>query len=119
MHAPIWNEIIFIGKVASGAATVLTITYGFFRWLGPRLPFVEKQLETQNNVALMMTNHLPHIQSSLTAQDKVLGNIQTNVGHLTQRQQDLHDGLHTLGESFLRHLEAASKEKAPRNKRRS
>jgi hypothetical protein len=116
MHAPIWNEIIFIGKVASGAATALTIGYSFARWVGPRLPFVGRMIETQNNVSLMMSNHLPHIKQSLDSQDQVLGTIETNVAHLTKRQDDMHKGLHTLGESFLRHLEASSKE-TPRKKR--
>jgi hypothetical protein len=117
MYAPFWSEIIFIGKVAGGAATALTVAYSFGKWVFPRLPFIGRMIETQDSVQLMLTNHLPHIQSSLTAQDKVLGGIQTDLGHLNKRQDDMHNGLHTLGESFLRHLEASSKE-APRKKHR-
>jgi len=110
MYPQFWSEFVFCGKVLTAALTFTGVTLAALKWVVPKIPFVGKVIDTNNNVHLLMTNHLPHIQQSLTAQDKVLEGIKSDVGHLGQRLEDTRSSMHTLGDSFIRHLEQASKE---------
>ena len=114
-----WGHFIFWGKVAGGFVAFATVA-GFIhaKLVSPVFNRVKTINET---VTLLAENHLPHIQSSLNAQDVVLKTLQTNVEagnkKIEQFGTDLDnnkqrvDELHT---AFLTHLE-----NAPRKRKRA
>ncbi len=109
-------------KIIAATGSALGTLYGLFSWL--RKTYQQAQ-KTSNNVELLMTNHFPHVQASLDAHGVALSTLSsevrdvgTKVDGMEQRQEDLRKGVHTLGESFLRHLENAAQDK-PRKKRKT
>lgn len=109
-------KLIFWGKVAGGATAIGSIVWGFIKWLG-------QISETNRNVTLLASNHIPHLQDALDAHGAALHGIKSDVRDLgttiegvSQRLDDTRAGVHTLGEAFLNHLENASKEPEKKKK---
>ena len=104
------------GYVGAGVGVI----YGVGRWLATRLTSTFRTVrETNTAVNLLMANHLPHITDAVDAQGASLRGLKSDVRELdikmianTQRLEDTKLAVHTIGESFLRHLESASKESA-------
>jgi len=76
--------------------------------------------ETNENVGLLLSNHLPHIEKAIKAHDETLVSLQSDVRTIdtkldaqSQRLDDTKAAIHVLGESFLRHLENSAKETVP------
>jgi hypothetical protein len=122
MHHVTLQEFVLYAKVVGEIGSALGVLYGAIRWLRAGLKEVKK---TNDNVSLLMENHLPHIQSSLDSHGDALGvlssdvrNVATKVDGMESRLEDTKTGVKVLGESFLRHLENASRESSPRKKSR-
>ena len=102
-------------KVIGAVGTVAGVLAGGFSWL--RRTYNQAQ-KTSDNVTLLMTNHFPHLQESINKQDIILDNLSSDMRNVTtkvsgieHRQEDLKLSVHSLSDSFLRHLEYASDEK--------
>lgn len=116
------QEIYLYAKVIGAIGSAATVLYGVYKYFRA----VYKQRKSIDaTVNLLATNHLPHIQASLDAHGEILKNLTsdvrdvgTKVEGMEQRLDDTKKGVHTLGESFLRHLENVSKESAPRKRTR-
>ena len=118
MPPAFFNLVMFWSKILGALGTAVGVLYGFFKWLLPKVPFVKQVNETSLKLDSLMNNHLHTIQSSLNAQDGVLTTIKSDVKNLdtkiegvNDRLEDTKKGVHTLGESFLRHLEDAAKDR--------
>lgn len=117
------QEFYLYSKVIGATGSAATFIYGGIRWLRATFNVVKS---TNANVALLMENHLPHIQSSLDSHGDALGvlssdirDVGTKVDGIESRLEDTKTGVKVLGESFLRHLESASKEAPRKRSRRS
>ena len=122
MYQPLVQEITLYAKVIGSIGSAAGVLYGIIRWL---LATYQQAKKTTENFELLMTNHLPHIQASLDAHGGTLHSlssdirdVNTKVEGIETRLDETKKGVHTLGESFLRHLEATSKESTPRKKSR-
>ncbi len=118
MPPAFFNLVMFWSKILGALGTAVGVLYGFFKWFLPKIPFVKQVNETSLKLDSLMNNHLHTIQSSLNAQDGVLTTIKSDVKNLdmkiegvSDRLSDTKAGLHTLGESFLRHLEDAAQDR--------
>jgi len=108
------QHIYYWLKFTGAAGTAI----GAFVALIKYLSAVYKQRQALNDtVTLLATNHVPHLQKALDEHGSMLVNITSDVRDIgtkmqgvEDRQEDLRKGVHTLGDSFLRHLEAASRE---------
>jgi hypothetical protein len=116
------NEFYLWSKVVAAVGSAAGVIYGVISWLRAAYHQVKK---TNENMELLMGNHLPHIQSSLDSHGDALSvlssdirDVGTKVDGMEKRQEDLRRGVHTLGESFLRHLETVSAEPKSRKKSR-
>lgn len=108
-----WLQLILIGKIC-GAITAL----GGFMYSGFR------GLQTVSTINKLATNHIPHIQQALDEHGTTMQEIKSDVRDVgtrvdgqAERLEDTKKAVHVLGESFLKHLENASKE-APRKRKR-
>ena len=115
-----WQQIYLSAKVIGSIGSAAGVIYGLLKWLAATYRQAKK---TNENFELLMTNHLPHIQASLDAHGGTLNHLSsdirdvgTKVDGLESRLEDTKKGVHSLGESFLRHLESTSKESAPRKR---
>jgi hypothetical protein len=124
MVSPVLHQLYFYAKVFSEIGTAVTVMYGAICWL--RAMYRQSQ-KTNANVELLMTNHFPHMQTSLDAHGVALSNLSsdvrnvgTKVDGMEQRVEDTKKSVHALGQSFVTHLENASKESVsvPVRKRR-
>jgi hypothetical protein len=110
-----WQEVYLYAKVIGAIGSALTALYGVYSYLKA----VYKQRKSiDETVTLLATNHLPHLQTALDEHGKLLiqltsdvRDVSTKVDGVESRLEDTKVGMHTLGESFLRHLESTSKEK--------
>ncbi len=116
------EQFYIYAKVIGATGSAITVLYGVFGWL--RKTYRQAQL-TSDNVSLLMTNHFPHLQSTLNKQDEVLNvlssdvrNVATKVEGMEQRLDDTKLGVHALGESFLRHLETTSRESVSKKRKK-
>jgi hypothetical protein len=116
------EQYYLYAKVIGATGSVVSILYGIFSWL--KKTYKQAQT-TSDNVSLLMTNHFPHLQATLSKQDDMLNtlssdirDVSTKVDGLEVRLEDTKTGVKVLGESFLRHLENTSREPASRNKGR-
>lgn len=123
----LWANLILAGKVAGGITSIGGLTLLIINWF-------RKVSETNRNVTLLLNNHIPHVQTALDTHGQTLiaigsdvRSLGTEIQGVSRRLDDTRTGVHTLGESFLRHLEAASHEvsridslekKSKRNKKR-
>jgi hypothetical protein len=105
------TKLIFYSKVVGSVSTIGGLIWAAFNWL-------KRVSETNRNVNLLITNHFPHVEKTLEDQNVVLQEIKSDVrasdlkiASVSQRLDDTRAGVHTLGESFLRHLEGASLER--------
>lgn len=117
------QEFYFYSKVIGAVGSAVAAIYGAVRWL--RISYQQAK-KTGDNVTLLLENHLPHIMTSLDSHGDALGvlssdirDVSTKVEGMEQRQEDMRKGVHTLGESFLRHLENAAKESPKKKNRKS
>lgn len=112
------QHLLFWSKLGGALSTLGGLIYGGFNWL--------RQIsETNKNVGLLMTNHLPHISATLQGQDKSLAdlksdvrNIDTKVAGISQRVGDMAEDFHSLENSFIQHLENAEKKEIKKHKRK-
>jgi preprotein translocase subunit SecD len=120
-HIYYWSKII--GEVGGASTVLITAVVAIFKYLKA----VYKQRQQLNDtVTLLATNHVPHLQKALDEHGGMLVNITSDVRDIgtkmqgvEDRQEDLRRGVHTLGDSFLRHLEAASRETSKPVKKRT
>ena len=123
MHPQSLQELYFYSKVIGSVGTAVGVIYGILNWM--RTTYKQNKA-TNENVMLLMSNHFPHLQDTLTAHSESLQGIKsdirvigTQVEGVEKRQEDLRKGVHTLGDSFLRHLENTSKETPRKRTRKS
>ena len=109
------QEVYLYAKVIGATGSAIATLYGMYKYF--RAVYKQRQ-SIDATVTLLATNHLPHIQASLDAHGEALKsltsdvrNVGTKVDGIEDRLEDTKKGMHTLGESFLRHLESTSKEK--------
>ena len=108
------EQIYFYTKVIGSVGSATAVIYGVLKWLTATY---KQAKNTNDNLELLMTNHLPHIQASLDAHGGTLHtlssdirDVSTKVDGIESRLEDTKIGVHALGESFLRHLESTSAE---------
>jgi hypothetical protein len=108
------EQIYLYAKVIGSIGSAAGVIYGVLKWLTASYQQTKK---TNQNFELLMTNHLPHIQASLDTHGTILQalssdvrDVSTKVDGIETRLEDTKLGVHTLGESFLRHLENTSAE---------
>jgi hypothetical protein len=113
-------QFYIYAKVIAATGSAIGVVYGAISWLRAAYHQVKK---TNENMELLMGNHLPHIQSSLDAHGGTLHQLSsdirdvgTKVDGLESRLDDTKTGVKVLGESFLRHLENTSKETKKRKR---
>ena len=115
-----WAHVIFWGKVTGAVATF----GGVIGFLHKTLisPVFKRVKAINETVTQLATNHLPHIQTSLNAQDVVLEELKSDVAKGTQKIQHFGEGLNEtkdtvamLHEALLTHLQKTSEE-VPRKK---
>jgi hypothetical protein len=121
MHPVPIQEVYFYSKLVGAIGTAVGTLYGIIRWL--RAGYKEVKI-TNENIATLMSNHIPHLQSTLDAHGDSLQVIKSDVRILDTKFAGMESNLettrgavHTLGTSFLQHLENASKEKSVSKKR--
>ena len=122
MHASFAEHFIFWGELAGAVGAIGGLGYGVIRWLTVAY---KKISAISENVVSISTNHLPHIQDAIDAHTAALQGIKGDVRELdvkfdglSTRLDDTRGAVHTLGESFLRHIETASQEKVVVKKKR-
>lgn len=78
---------------------------------------IQNVLHLGDNVSLLLTNHVPHLQTALDESNKQIVSLasdvrsmDTKIDGVCERLEDTREGMHKLGESFVRHLENASRE---------
>src|ERR1035437_9964698 len=115
------QEYYFYAKVIGATGTATATLYGTYKYF--RAVYKQRQ-NIDETVTLLATSHLPRIQASLDAHGEILKsltsdvrNVSTKVDGVELRLEDTKRGMHTLGESFLRHLETASREAVKVRKR--
>lgn len=108
------QTVYVYAKVVGSIGSAAGVIYGMLKWLTATYRQAKK---TNENFELLMTNHLPHIQASLDAHGGTLHSLSsdvrdvaTKVDGIELRLDDTKKGVHTLSESFLRHLENTSAE---------
>lgn len=109
------NEVYLVGKIVGGASVIVGLIYGAFRWLTS--VFIRVR-DISTSIVQIKDNHLPHLQTALEDSTRHLVGIQSDVRDLDTkftgmdtRITETRAAVHTLGESFLRHLESASQER--------
>jgi hypothetical protein len=122
MTAHMWGRFIFAGKIAGAAVAIGGLFYHPTRRI---LAGVKKVTGISDNMDLLLTNHLPHIQTALDTSAREMTeiksdvrNLGTQVSGMSDRIDDTKAAVHTLGVSFLNHLESTSAEKAKKVSRR-
>lgn len=123
-HYDLIQRFIWYGKIAGAAVSFISIVALLHTKLVS--PVFSRVKTTNEAVAALMNNHLPHLQESLNNQDKVLGEMKTDVEETKSEVKSLQVGLDntaksvdTLQTAFMTHLENASKEKRNVKPRRS
>lgn len=106
------QKFIFWGEVAGAVVSFVGFVTLIYKWF-------KAVTETNRNVNLVMTNHLPHLATSLESHGAALEGIRrdvvaldTNVKGLDQRIDDTKKAVTTLGAMFVTHLENTSAEVA-------
>lgn len=115
-HPDFLTHLIFWGKVAGAITSISGFAWLVFKWF-------RAVTETSSNVNLLMSNHLPHIQSSLDAHGTALQGIKSDVRDMgTQlsamgdRVSDTRAAVHVLGEKFIDHIDKG--DKIPKRRRK-
>jgi archaellum component FlaC len=110
-----FHTLIVAAKVLGTVGVAAGILWKVIMW---SFNVIKKIGSINENVEALVTNHLPHIQESLDAHGASLSglksdvrDVNTRIGTVETRLEDTRRGVHTLGDSFLRHLEDASKER--------
>jgi hypothetical protein len=117
-----WAQFINLCKNLGYLAGALTFCGLLYRWaLKPAYNSMSASIkvtkDTNSKVALLMENHLPHIQKAIDTHGETLQTIETNVQTLDtkieaqgQRIDDTKTAVHNLGDAFVRHLDNVAKE---------
>src|ERR1700684_3472567 len=81
-----WKQIIFVGKAVGAIATLAGVSFALIRKPASAIINFFKRLSvTSNHVNLLMTNHLPHISSTLDAHGEALLVIKSDVRNVNTR----------------------------------
>jgi len=109
-----WPEVKTICAALGIVGVAGSVVFGASKFIVKR---IQNVLHLGDNVSLLLTNHVPHLQTALDANREQMVSIASDVRSLDtkidgvcDRLEDTRAGVHTLGESFIRHLENASKE---------
>lgn len=120
MYQTPFQEFYLYAKAVGAIGSAVGVIYGLVKWLSATYHQVKK---TNENFELLMTNHIPHLQSSLNEHGESLNHlssdirdVSTKVDGLEARLEDTKVGVHTLGVSFLEHLQKTSKEPVSRKR---
>jgi hypothetical protein len=107
-----WQEFILISKVIGGIVVIVGALYGAGKFL---YSMIDNARNINKNVNLLLINHFPHLQTAIDEGKQQITelagdvkNLDTKMEGMSCRLEDTKKGVHTLGESFLRHLEATS-----------
>lgn len=111
------KQLLLWSKICGAISTLGAVIYGGFNWL--------RQIsETNKNVNLLMTNHLPHIGATLQGQDASLlelksdiRDIDTKVSSVSQRVDGMTTSFQSLEGAFIQHLENSGKKETKKRKR--
>lgn len=108
------DNFVLVGKILGGVSVIVGLIYGVIRWLTSMFVRVR---DISTAVTQVRDNHLPHIQAAIEESTKQMKDVQSDVRCLDTkftgmdvRITETKAAVHTLGESFLRHLESASRE---------
>jgi hypothetical protein len=101
-------DVVKVVGVLTGA---LGVTAGFVRWLSS---IFKRVAETNRNVILVTTNHLPHIQAALDRHTKSLAavvsdirDVDTKMSGYSKRLDDTKSAVDSLSGAFLNHLNSS------------
>jgi len=122
-------------EIASALVVVAGGSYGFVLWVGRTIKRVSEVFEHLDTVVGtvkelsgvvvdLSTKHLPHIQNGLDNTVQAVAEIKTSVQAIncdlkeldrkvvavSTTQQDMKQGMHSLGEAFINHLDHAASE---------
>ena len=102
------QHVLDVIKVVSVSTGMLGLSAGFLKWL---TSIFKRVAETNRNVILLTTNHLPHIQASLDDHSKSLiavvsdiRDMDTKISGYSQRLDDTKSAVDSLNGAFLNHL---------------
>lgn len=114
LHPPI-VKIYFYAKTIASIGSAGVVVYGLIRWFSN---VFKKVSYTNDSVQLLMTNHLPHIQQSLNAQDETLKNITSDVRDMDTkvtgfgtRLDDTKVSVDNLNVALINHIENSKEKK--------
>lgn len=106
------KHLILSGKIAGAFSALGGFVYGCLK--GP-IRWVKQVADTNQNVNLLISNHLPHLSDAVNAQADSLNELKADVvatnikmDGISQRLDDTKASVHALGEAFVRHLENVS-----------
>ena len=111
------KQVVFWGKISGAVSGIGTVVYGILKypvkWIRQN---VHQNRETNQNVTLLVTNHIPHLNEAIITQGTALTELKsvvrdnnTKLDGLGQRLDDTKEGVHTLGQAFLQHLENSAR----------
>lgn len=110
-HPDFVKHYIFWSSILGATVTFGSAAWGIFNWF-------KKISETNKNIKLVMSNHLPHIGECLQAQTIALQGLKsdirdldTKVAGVSQRVGDISEDFHSLEAAFITHLEGTKKGK--------
>lgn len=110
------GHFIFAGKIAGA---VVALGGLFYHPTKKILAGVKKISNMTDSVDVILTNHLPHIQTALTESTQQMGelksdvrNLDTTVSAMSERVSDTNKAVQVLSTSFIQHLENMSAEKS-------
>ena len=109
MTAHMWDRFIFAGKIAGAVVAIGGLFYHPTKRI---LAGVRKVFGISESMDILLTNHLPHIQKALDTSAKEMVEVRsdvrdlgTKVSGMSDRIDDTKAAIHTLGTSFISHLE--------------
>lgn len=98
-----WQNLITAGKVVGALSTFVGVLYGAVRWVSSLL---ERKLAGLNgNVTLLMTNHMPHIQTSINDFKVGMARVEAQVEGMGTRLDEGKEEIRALGTAFTQHLQ--------------
>jgi hypothetical protein len=112
MSANVVSELILVGKNAAAVTTIGGIGWGAMWTI---TSFFHKMTDIGDNILLLKTNHLPHIQAALDAHGTALNKInsdnkiaETTVNAIAVRLNDTKDSVDRLHDAFLDHIQSSA-----------
>ena len=109
-----WPEVKTICAALGVVGVAGGVVWGIGKFIVSK---IQNVLHLGDNVSLLLNNHVPHLQTALDENREQMVSIASDVRSLDtkidgvcDRLEDTRKGMHTLGDSFIRHLENASRE---------